>query len=79
MAENDEYYGSQRARDAYDGLRQAYEEEGWTEDKIDDVLQVEIPDNDWFRQRGIRDNYHGGANVVFEEESILNWILAHSK
>lgn len=79
MAENDEYYGSQRARDAYDGLRQAYEEEGWTEDKIDDVLQVEIPDNDWFRQRGIRENYHGGANVVFEEESILNWILSHSK
>lgn len=79
MAENDEYYGSQRARDAYDGLRQAYEEEGWTEDRINDVLQMEIPDNEWFRQRGIRENYHGGANVVFEEESILKWILAHSK
>ena len=27
MAENDEYYGSQRARDAYDGLRSAYLDE----------------------------------------------------
>ncbi len=79
MAEGDEYYGSQRARDAYDGLRAAYEDQGWTEEQIDAVLQVEIPDDAYFHERGITGNYHGGANVLFEDETILNWILSHSK
>lgn len=79
MAESDEYYGSQRARDAYRGLYAAYEEEGWTDEEIDAVLQVEIPEDAYFHARGITSNYHGGGNVLFEEESILQWILSHQK
>ena len=79
MAQGDEYYGSGRARDAYNGLHDAYMDAGWTEEKIDDVLQVQIPNESWFAQRDITGNYHGGANVVFEETSILNWIVSHSK
>lgn len=79
MAQNDEYYGSQRARDAYDGLHAAYQDAGWSADEIDGVLQLEIPDNAYFNQRGINVNYHGGANVLFEDASILNWVLSHSK
>lgn len=79
MAQGDEYYGSGRARDAYNGLHDAYMDAGWTEEKIDDVLQVQIPNESWFAQRGITGNYHGGANVVFEETSILNWIVSHCK
>lgn len=78
MAENDEYYGSQKARDAYDGLRDAYQSEGWSDEQIDEVLQMEIPDNEYFNSRGIY-NYHGGANVLFEDEMILEWIIAHKK
>lgn len=58
MAENDEYYGSQKARDAYDSLRDAYQSEGWSDEQIDEVLQMEIPDNEYFNSRGIY-NYHG--------------------
>ena len=79
MAENDEYYGSERARAAYDGLRAAYQNAGWSEEEIEGVLQVEIPDNDYFSQRGITGNYHGGANILFEDDSILQWILSHRK
>lgn len=79
MAENDEYYGSQRARDAYDGLYDAYEDAGWSEKEINSVLQIQTPDNDWFAERGVTGNYHGGGNVVFEESSVLDWILSHSK
>lgn len=78
MAENDEYYGSQKARDAYDGLRDAYQSEGWSDEQIDEVLQMEIPDNEYFNSRGIY-NYHGGANVLFEDETILEWIIAYKK
>lgn len=79
MAEGDEYYGSQRARDAYDGLHAAYVEAGWSEEAIEGVLQIQTPDADWFAQRGITGNYHGGGNVVFEETSIRNWIISHSR
>lgn len=78
MAENDEYYGSQRARDAYDGLYTAYQSIGYSAGQIDAVLQLEIPDNAYFNSRGIT-NYHGGGSILFNDEAILHWILAHQK
>lgn len=79
MAEGDEYYGSQRAREAYDGLRLAYQEAGWSEEETERVLQLQTPGPDWFAERGVTGNYHGGGNVVFEEAAVLDWIVSHSK
>ncbi len=78
MAENDEYYGSQKARDAYQGLYEAYQNAEWTQAQIDEVLQIEIPDNEYFNSRGIY-NYHGGGNILFEDQSILQWIVEKKK
>ena len=79
MAEHDEYYGSERARMAYENLYDAYVQAGWTQEDIDSVLQLQTPDDEWFASRGITENYHGGGNVVFKEESVLNWVLSHRK
>lgn len=79
MAENDEYYGSQKARDAYEGLYSAYQKTGLSDSEINKKLRVEIPDNEYFRERGITGNYHGGGNVLFNDENILNWITLQSK
>lgn len=79
MAENDEYYGSERAREAYNGLHQAYVDAGWSEEDIANVLQMQTPDNAWFAEQGISGNYHGGATVVYEQTDILEWVLSHSK
>ena len=76
MAENDEYYGSAKARSAYDGLQAAYREKGYTDEQIDELLILEIPDNEYFNSRGIY-NYHGGGNVVFDDETVLNLSLIH--
>lgn len=78
MAENDEYYGSGKARDAYNNLHEAYLEAGYTEEQIDKVLQVEIPDNAYFNNMGIY-NYHGGGSVVFDDREVLHWILSQEK
>ena len=43
MAEGDEYYGSDRARAAYDGLYEAYRAAGWTVDEIDGVFAGSDP------------------------------------
>lgn len=79
MAEGDEYYGSPRAQEAYDGLRLAYQEAGWSEEETERVLQLQTPGPDWFAERGVTGNYHGGGNVVFEEAAVLDWIVFHSK
>lgn len=79
MAENDEYYGSQRARDAYEGLYDAYIKAGRNDEYIDKMLQIRTPDNKWFAERGVTGNYHGGGNIVFEEQEILNWLINHHK
>ena len=79
MAENDEYYGSERAWDVYNSLYDTYMKNEWNEDEIDAVLQIQTPDNDWFAQRGITGNYHGGGNAVFDEADILEWVISHHK
>ena len=78
MAENDEYYGSQKARDAYQGLCEAYRDLGLAQEQIDGILRAEIPGNEYFNSRGIY-NYHGGGNVLFEDEAILQWIVEKQK
>ncbi len=79
MAASDEYYGSQRARDAYANLHEAYVAAGWTDATIDRVLQVQIPDDSYFNQLGYFGNYHGAGNVVFDDPYILQWILSQEK
>ena len=78
MAQNDEYYGSQKARDAYENLHAAYEQVGLSDSAIDQFLQLQIPDNAYFHRRGIY-NYHGGGSIVFDDEAVLNWILKQRK
>ena len=78
MAEGDEYYGSAKARSAYENLHEAYENAGWSDTDIDKVLRIETPDNTFFNEKGIY-NYHGGANVVFDDPDNLNWVISHSK
>ena len=78
MAENDEYYGSQKARDAYANLHAAYEKAGLTDSEIDQLLQLNIPGNAYFNAKGIY-NYHSGGSVVFDDENVLNWVLSQRK
>ena len=78
MAESDEYYGSEKARDAYNGLQSAYQQTGLSDEQINHLLQLKIPDNEYFNRLGIY-NYHGGGNILFDDETILNWIIQKEK
>ena len=66
------------ARSAYDGLQAAYREKGYTDKQIGELLILEIPNNEYFNSRDIY-NYHSGGNIVFDDETVLNWILSKSK
>lgn len=41
-------------------------------------MQLNIPGNVYFNAKGIY-NYHGGGSVVFDDENVLNWVLAQRK
>ena len=78
IEQDDEYYGSQLG-EVYDGLHDAYAAAGKSNDETEALLQIQTPDKEWFARRGVTGNYHGGGNVVFEEASVLNWVISHSK
>lgn len=74
MGEHDEYYGSQKAQQAYDGLLEAYQRTDRSQDEIDNLLKLWIPPDSYFTERGLS-NQHGGGNVLFREEEITSWLL----
>ncbi|NOU77493.1 prolyl oligopeptidase family serine peptidase [Paenibacillus sp. LMG 31459] len=75
MGQNDEYYGSQKAVEAYDALRSRYIVAGLTESEVGKLVVLELPDNAYFNRLGIY-NYHGGGQAVVNDDRILNWVLA---
>lgn len=79
MAEGDEYYGPARAREAFDNLRAAYEARDYSAEEIDEHLRLTLPDAAYFAERGITGNYHGAANIVFDDQQVISWILAQHK
>ena len=52
---------------------------GYSEDETDSLLQIQIPDNEWFADRGFTGYYHAGGNILFDEQDILNWMLEKEK
>ena len=62
----------------YANLHAAYEKAGLTDSEVEQLLQLNIPDNAYFNAKGIY-NYHGGSSVVFDDENVLNWVLAQRK
>lgn len=78
MAENDEYYGSDRAREAYNNLYDAYSKTGMDEKEIGEKLKLLIPEDKYFNERGFT-NYHGGGNIIFEEDEVREWLLSKNR
>lgn len=77
MAQDDEYYGVDKAIDAYTNLTTAYQESGYDQTMIDTLVHLNTPDQTWFDQYDIHSNYHAGGNVLFNDPTIHQWILAH--
>ena len=53
MADGDEYYGSAKARSAYENLHDAYENADWSDADIDKVLRIETPGNAFFNEKDV--------------------------
>ncbi|WP_326759012.1 prolyl oligopeptidase family serine peptidase [Streptomyces phaeochromogenes] len=78
MAQNDEYYGPQKARDAYEALATRYASDGLTRKEIERLAVLDMPDDMYFNRRGIY-SYHGGGMVVADKQQIIDWVLDQRK
>ena len=75
IGEDDSYYGSDYLKQAYSDLYALYEAQGLSADEISELLVLDVKEQDYFSERGFRDQ-HGGGMAFAEDESIMGWLFA---
>ena len=74
MAQSDEYYGPDRARDAYQGLLAGYAAAGVPRGEAERLTVLNLPDDSYFARQGI-DYFHDGGMVAADDDSLVRWVL----
>lgn len=74
IGRNDEYYGSEPAKRAYDTLHSLYEQEGLSSAEIDELLVLDIKEHEYFTQRNVG-NEHGGGGLFAYDADIMGWLF----
>lgn len=74
IGRNDEYYGSDPSREAYDTLHDLYVQQGLNEAEIDELLVLDIKEHEYFTERGMS-NEHGGGGLFAYDEEIMGWLF----
>ncbi|MCD8197751.1 MAG: prolyl oligopeptidase family serine peptidase [Lachnospiraceae bacterium] len=75
VGRDDEYYGSEPTISAYNSLHELYEQQGLTEEEIDELLVLDIKDHAYFTEQGAP-NEHGGGTFVAYDEEIMSWLFS---
>lgn len=76
VGENDEYYGAEPSRKAYQKLYDIYSSKGLSASEIDRLLILDVKPHSYFTQQGI-ENEHGGGGLVAYDEEIMGWLFSH--
>lgn len=74
IGEDDSYYGSESLKRAYEKLYKMYEAQGMNESEIGSVLVLDVKEQDYFTERGIRDQHEGGLQFAYDRE-IMGWLF----
>ena len=76
--EQDSYYGSSSMKRAYQTLRDLYAEQGLPEDKIRELLVLDVREQAYFANKGFTDQHMGGMAFA-HEESIMSWLFNQNR
>lgn len=74
IGENDSYYGSAYANNAYAELKSLYEKEGLSKNLIDEILVLDVKNQSYFSDRGVSDQHAGGL-LFARDEKIMGWLF----
>ncbi len=75
IGENDEYYGSEPSRSAFDRLTEIYRDKGFSESEISRLVTLDIKPHSYFTDRGVG-NEHGGGGLAAYDEDIMKWLFS---
>ncbi|MBD5160221.1 MAG: prolyl oligopeptidase family serine peptidase [Ruminococcus sp.] len=78
IGENDTYYGSDYLKNAYNELYGLYTEQGLSDSEINDILVLDVKPDEYFTERGYRDQ-HAGGNAFSADTEIMGWLFGKSK
>ena len=74
VGENDEYYGSEPTKRAYDTLYGLYKNQGLSESEINRLLVLDIKKHEYFTEKGVNNEHGGGGLFAFDPE-IMGWLF----
>lgn len=74
IGENDSYYGSGSLKQAYETLYGLYVEQGLTDEEIRKILVLDVKGQQYFSDRGYRDQHAGGLAFA-HDEGIMGWLF----
>lgn len=82
VAEDDSYYGSEPARNAWNELSDIYLNSGLDEDEISNILVLDVRPDSWFdeemksRQDSMyATDYHGSGMLVAYDANVMKWVF----
>lgn len=78
IAENDTYYGSGYLKKTYNELYALYKEQGLSDSEINEILVLDVKPDEYFTERGYRDQ-HAGGNAFASDEEVMNWLFGKVK
>ena len=78
IGENDSYYGSTRAINAYNSLHDIYENQGLSEEQINEILVLDVKEHEYFSSQGVSDE-HAGLGLFAYDEDVMSWVFSKSK
>lgn len=78
IGEDDDYYGSDSAKQAYATLKALYLQKGLTEEEINRLLVLDVKDAAWFAERNAR-SQHGCGGLFALEPEIMTWLFSQQK
>ena len=74
IGEDDEYYSSRPARDAYNKLRALYQQAGFAEGQINALAVLDIKNARYFTDRAVT-NQHGGGALFAYDKTVMGWLF----
>ena len=78
IGENDSYYGSTRAINAYNSLQDIYENQGLSDEQINEILVLDVKEHEYFSSQGVSDE-HAGLGLFAYDEDVMSWVFNKRK
>lgn len=75
IGENDEYYGAQPSKEAYNTLYHLYQEQGMSDEEIGQLLVLDVKSADYFTSQGTINQHGGGAALFAKDADIMGWLF----